>query len=89
MPCCAVHHVQAPKKLAEAIQDDRLVMEHMQAFLRPPEPRWALGSMGTSCGGGRLGAWARVVVVGAWEHEQWWWWAVGSMSSGGGGQLGA
>lgn len=55
MLCCAVHHVQAPKKLAEAIQDDRLVMEHFQAFLRPPEPRWALGSMGTSCGG-RLGA---------------------------------
>jgi hypothetical protein len=29
----------APKKLADAIQDERMVLEHLQTFMRPPEPR--------------------------------------------------
>lgn len=35
---------QAPKRLEQAIEDDGLVLSHLQTFLRMPEPRWALRS---------------------------------------------
>lgn len=36
---CVQTTTQAPKKLEEAIADDRMVLEHFQTFLRPLEPR--------------------------------------------------